>query len=1078
MQKEAVDQFASEVAPFDLSGLLSSMGGLQLLPRNASRTIRLEAMANVVAESANWKPGKPTPSRTRLDRLCNASLLARELAIGEDPFDNCFVESFPFFGRAYTVLPGTVEEATDSLARLCLWFFGRTAMSNTSYYDDAYGATCGMLAVIDAVAQKAGLSRDQQPDTSPRTSVDIPFAAELAALKAAVKFSDDELSAILDIHNLGVNALKPFIASGPFNGPISNEPHEEGWLNRQPIVQTAPQEYVVAAPGLMLSAIRDHLIELAEVNNVLEILSTNYSLAVWNNVRQNLNLMGWKEDRLAVKDAAYRANHQAAFFRFDTDKLAYVQLLTDDLHNYGESVFDGQEILDDLLAAGRAAESYGYSLSNAPNEVFHLLLFAFPRRSMMFGLPHDDGLHSRSLALSAADLESIRLIGGTGNLSLWQYAGASERVRETTRIIAFGELPEYDLYRKHHSYYYSDDARPTHLVTGLGGAGHIRREIQAKWDRHVAPAFDGTGIVEVFRLERDPEIPIYESSFYIGSQACLLVELEQVSVWIGSPPKLNADYWTHYSRTVETLAYWIWQSSNAAREAFAALPTRLLTIHVEIEDPDRWSEPGHPTSGPVAAYEVTSSHLHLLVSRNFILECYKGDNSGERNLIRIVLEGLSSLAASQQGSTFSAWTEFQVEQIVDSVAPLGLKKKLLVLDPALNPEVDPANIPPYRQAQEHDYDALLDDLDSFLLHDKGLTQGQVRDDERTAVLRDVVSYYFSRLESQVASLDAKDLLNWLIAHNEAVVRQEAFRVLTTATKLECYRRQSEFLANLKEETAERTTASVAIRFLLEYVVARPPSGIRRMSLSVFDRLVAIAAELINKALLSDFINYEIADIRLSMLPSGRLGTNQPAYMIARDQYMASFLFSDIESAYGQFPRNWPTPSQDTNEQTKELALIDMGFEAEFGFTLTELTTFLSEIMALGTEQTGPAKRLIRDQLVTRLYGNLSWAPERVNKAVSLFSLEPRGDFLQVPQGYSKEDVYPWRFNRRLSLMRRPLVIAMEGDTEVVWWGNRQVSQSCLYLFTIFWSARLKATSNQMRVAMSKIRNQVTKRIRS
>ena len=57
----------------------------------------------------------------------------------------------------------------------------------------------------------------------------------------------------------------------------------------------------------------------------------------------------------------------------------------------------------------------------------------------------------------------------------------------------------------------------------------------------------------------------------------------------------------------------------------------------------------------------------------------------------------------------------------------------------------------------------------------------------------------------------------------------------------------------------RATTAIAHRFVTEYVVARPPSGLRPFSLEAYDELIALAAILVGWGLDSDAIKYGLAD---------------------------------------------------------------------------------------------------------------------------------------------------------------------------------------------------------------------------
>src|SRR4026209_199768 len=58
---------------------------------------------------------------------------------------------------------------------------------------------------------------------------------------------------------------------------------------------------------------------------------------------------------------------------------------------------------------------------------------------------------------------------------------------------------------------------------------------------------------------------------------------------------------------------------------------------------------------------------------------------------------------------------------------------------------------------------------------------------------------------------------------------------------------------------------MASRFVIEYVVAQLPLGVRPLSMDFYDRLQGIANHLVNFGFESDLIFFNLADIKLSVL---------------------------------------------------------------------------------------------------------------------------------------------------------------------------------------------------------------------
>ena len=1066
------------VQPFEPADLLADLGALSLVPANAPRLLRLEALANVVAAASDGASGKPSASKGRLNVLCNSGVLAQDAEPREDPFDNCLVESASFFGGSYLVFPGIVSQASYTFARIAHAVFNRidAAWPPQDYGKKIHDAFRALLIVSDTVLSRARLTRASEAPSPTDRSVVIPASDALKPLKAAVTFNVTELSELLETDGLSLEALEPFISRDGAANLKTN--WEEGPLTARPLFR-AGEQVVCGVPGLILSALRHHAITLAKEFDVLPELAKYFSLISWIRVNENLERLRHRSLALSLAVDAPMDCRQEGFFSFDTDKIAFVQLVTDHLTDYNSNDVFGSwkapDIAAQLLERARSAETYAYSLEDgAPNEVLHIMLFDSPGRMMMAGFPANHGLTSRLLTLTAYDLDSIAHVEHRDPLVLWQFAEATDRLRQSTNVVSFGQLDEFEVWRKRRSFYMDDGGRPDLISIQPGSGVATLREVHRRFDRHGVISPDLTGTAEVVKLE-EGDIPVYGTRHQLEERINFLVEGLPQPVWIQGPNGVAQEYRSAYWQIAEMLAYWVWQLTPHLRSPLQTISSPAVVISIGIDNVATWVGPSQdvlkelPSSGPVASYQLKPARIALTVHRRFLREAYGADNTGERQIMEVILRATSELARQQGSGSFVSWTSQEIANMVEEIAPLGLKKKLLILNTAISPELDPIGIPPYRPVQQANEDILLDELGEFLSKVKGIANGPILDDSRTAILRDVVEYFYQRLQEQVSTLRREGLLDWLIAHNEAIVRESAYRRLTTPTRIQCYGRQAEVMERLQKETPELNTASLTARFLIEYVAARPPDGRRRMSLSVYDELMALASEIVSWATQSDLIHFQIADLKVHMLRSGRLGMDREDYLKRRDRFYSDYLSSDVEKAFINFPRTWRARPSASNEAPDELLEVDAAFQAEMSFTLTEIVSFLAEVMNLGTESRRAEKHMAYDVFIERLSSVLGWHNDRTQSAAELFMLTPREDFLKPPAGFRKEDVYPWGFNRLLSLMRRPLIWTVTPEGPVIHWGNRQVSASSAYLFETFWTGRLKASSQQMKVAISKIR---------
>src|ERR1017187_9542549 len=278
------------------------------------------------------------------------------------------------------------------------------------------------------------------------------------------------------------------------------------------------------------------------------------------------------------------------------------------------------------------------------------------------------------------------------------------------------------------------------------------------------------------------------------------------------------------------------------------------------------------------------------------------------------------------------------------------------------------------------------------------------------------------------------------------------------------------LSRIQKEISDQAGIAVASRFLIEYIAARPPVGIRPISLSVYDRLTALATNILNFGSESDIIRYELADIKFSILPSERLGAKRQQMATAMNLYRQVFTSGTISRATGAFKDNWRPPGE-RGPKPLLLQRIDDAAEREFGNSMTDLLDFMAEAINLGIEFGRGVGPLPLQEFLNGLSKNLKWELNKVESALALLSLRPRDDYLVPPPPFSKHDVYPWRFNRGYSYLRRPFILRERNGNQEVLWGFRYVYACTQYLERLIFNGTLKARTLEMRQLLGEINNE-------
>jgi hypothetical protein len=1045
-----------------------------LIPENAGRIVRLEVASHIAASISN--KNRRIISRKKLVALFNSGPLASiEFVKDEDPHEFAFTDSVAFIGGPYTVLPGIEDDSVYILQNLLNAIFRhRRQLPDRDYLSQCFDLTATVLYLSDQISSRAGLRRGLDPRNSFREPVIIPKLKDLDSLKNAVVFDRKHLDGFLLRRAIDPSVLDSLVTGLGELDLESYRLHESPLLER-PIVKTEDW-YIVALPTRLLTALRHALVNLTIEAGLTDDVVSRYTRSLWDTILEAMHCLklDWVDED--QEDLPAVPTLKGGVFKLDTDKALCLVLGTDALVDYDPAKAFGvwnlgtlqeqiENTFDSMLARLLA-------LPTPPNDILFCEIIQGVGRSYAVEIGRLKSFPF--LYMTAADLLTLGHLEAGDPLVLWKYAHASERASEVAEITRLNELDEFHLYRTNrHSYYLSDEEKYNSIAIMPGHAGLLREELRHSRDWHWVRSFrEGKAIdlTEVTLLFSDSKIPIYvtKPSVYAGAVE-VLVEGLVLPIWITNVPFQSKSEFAArgtYARIAETMGYWIWQVGPSINDGLRSIDPRKGRILIEVclKELEEWNKTGAIKDGQSAVLvstDLEKAAIRIDLAAKMSRMLLTADNVGEREMVRQLLASFRDLLPPKSQSVMSQQV---IEVIVDRHAPVGVKKKLLFFDSTAVPEIVSDGLPDYRALQEADENLLLDELGEHLTQKEGMQTGPISNANRTIVLQKAVAFFYKELRALASTLNPKGLLEWLVAHHEAAIRHTVFHAITIPTRLACFGTEPEMIEQLEKESPRDNLTAIANRFIIEFVVAQPPKGLRPISLSVYDRLQALASRIIDYGAESDLLHFNLSDYPLEILPSGRLGADRTTYDKAHALYAPTVMFGDIRRSSSSFETLWTDDPAPNKEAARRWAKLDEAAIAEFGFSMGDLRKFVSTAKQIGQTISPVVARLSKVDFVSQFSGSLEWSEERVLRTLSLLSSTPRASFLEPGGNYRREDTYPWRYNRALSYLRRPLLIRGSGtdDQIEVLWGIRHLHGFWKNMIALCTEGRLKAQTEIMR----------------
>jgi hypothetical protein len=1053
-------------APFSPKECLKRLAALQLDTRNADHLFRLEAAASAVA-SLPERDG-PSPSDRRWRTLLNeGDLGAGQLARQEDPFVGPFAEEITFFGGSFVVLPGMGEDVCFIVRHLLRSIF-RASLGDSDYRRVVHDLARGTLELSDVLTERAQIDRRTKALES-TGGVHFPSDADLTTLESAVEFSQATFEELRDV-GISATALNRLTMQAG-EGTLPEDPNESSLL-RTPIVQFQ-DSLIVAAPGGLLSALRNAIIAVSIDGGLQSEVAAVFAQECFQTASLSLSFLKHRREEFpTLSDLGVERLHEA-LFRFDRDKVLYVQLLADSLEGYDPDQAFGRwvpakETSDLLDQRVLEVESVVLSSGNA-NEFMALTLVQGLGRFWGLSVSHNlPPVESLRLAMSVSDLETISLLEAPDPLALWNFARASHKLREDTRVMRFGLLDEFQMYRlRDHGFYLSDDPLPN-LISIVPEGGDLRTEVLDRFDFHGVPSCDGLSMVDVALLHQNAAVSIYFPWPVPGPEVILAVEAFPVLVWTEGESSSNASLRRIHALMVDMVAYWLWQIADdvASLVDFDSLDIECITVKVFVLDPDKWigdEIPATEEAPRVLAFRVHNpDQLSIDLPSTLIPLLASPSNEADRVVARTLLLGLRELF-EEQGLPLR---DEIVERILEARAPVGQKKKAFILPKGVSPDLHPTSIDWTPRISRAEVNLVLDEVGRELVSSYGNEEGA----SASKLLNDAVSQLFEIIRNEVAALSPAGLLEWLVDYHEEIVNRRSTERFETPTRLACFSDVENMAEKLRKEIPETNETALASRFLIEYVAASPPTGLRPINLAVYERLLVACSTLIGWGVLSDLVYFGLDDPEVSILPSGRLGIGESRFAAARDQFLIEHSRAELERRLTNVERQWE--EKKPGPPPAEFLEFEQATVGEFGFPIRTVTGLLGEVFNFGVKTEGDAKVVERAALAEAVSTELGIDPSATQTLLDRFVLGPRSDFLNPASPYARTDVYPWRFSRPLSYVHRPLVLRVSNDgTEEIVFGNRHLFQSLNNFISMVISGRFEPTTLALKQWVSRHKNE-------
>lgn len=1063
-KKKPTSEFEKIIKSFDKIDLLKTNAALQLLPINHGKNVRFEIFARDVITNSEEEKLKVTYSS--LTTFFKNNFTSHYL---EDPISSFFTENVIWFYGDFTVFPGLNLNGTKILNLFLESIFTQKNNLPESFRIEVRDGVMMILAMTESIAITAGLNRYEYEEFTD-SRIQLPGETKLNHLKESVVFDNEHLSKITEHYGVDINALNHFVAD-PNDPNFQNDDPDKNPLLLQPIIKNGESEFIFALPTASVNCLTHFIRKQAIEKSCLPRLTNLFGNHQWNEAKQLLQETGWRETDIKLPET--ELGLRESIFRFDNDKLAYVCFIASngiEDSTETEEIPEQEELQETLLPheiRNKEVIDFLKDLNGSdPYRYFTLNIIGEDGQDMffMYGKPESS---NEVLTLKYGELEKLVFADILDGLSLWKFAKVYNRASSQSRISSIGGiLDAFVSYQSNNeSLLPSDTAIPDFMNFAIGNSNDFEREAIKKIDEHSAlQQTNKHGLLSVpVRRMRD-FAPIYKEREY-SREHNLLIECFECSVWVRNNQansQQEKETINHYS---EAVIFWLYKMKDELQVFFAQFK-RISPVEFDLKLAKELIAPSDIVPQTIEGVkldfgtkiEKDKNTITIELPKEILSFFFRPDNNGEKKLMNAVLSGFNEL---QKQNNYSHLDENAISELIERHMQPSNAKMILYFDTTNELRLDNRGLVPYRSIQESEISCILDQLVGYLDLEEPIPEIIESIEEKNSLCNKIVSALVTKLISELEEFDTCELLKWLMELHEKCIQSREFKELHIPAKISCFSDFASEVEKLEKENHDLVATALSIRCIIEFIAAKPQFGTKWPNIDDYDRMLALMNQIINWGILSDSMDLGMDDPEMGLLPSGRIGTDKSfveTYIHPFSKAKAeTTVYTHQENFYNKF-KSIVIEETDRSSPPEEVIEINTAFENEWGIGLTEVLKLKRTLVEIAFEKEKSVVEMKEEELIKELSKKLSGFQEDLIKVgLDLITLSERSSIIKTPTGYNKEDIYPWKYNRSLSYLRKPLIKIKRKDGQVLYyWSFRHVLDSLENLQVLLFNGRLKA----------------------
>lgn len=1041
-----MENIVDEIKKYDVYDVLARVSALNLVPQNQNKSILLDGLISAILSkkeneySINCKmsAGK---FRKLIEWLNNTNL---SMAI--DPNENVFVQNAMLMDN-YSVFNGVDHTPTYNLQMLIDILFHYQNDFPEAYLQKVWKIITMVLEMSDELAHKINVKMDDKVQYDERKIV-LPEGTIIKEYASYVVYDEQRIRNYLKDND---NLLDDIVISfGIGNmGTMNNRP-----FYSSPFIKNAKEKTIILLNVSLLPTFTFfQALKIADEFGIKNKVVRRYNDYIWRDCNKSLKSLGHykiKEDTLGIElfNTDYYKELLVSVYN---DQLMIVVFVCDDAYNYTKGTMHNKYPNEKhTLLFQKRMNYYCKKMKQAEintDRIYCMVIVSAIGREICLRVTQIPSIY-KVLQLNPFELHCISVNEKKEANFLPKYIRSKNKLK-TPMFNIFSELNAISIYTSNgYSFYMGDDFNLNETMLYIAPGDSVDYINQALEKEEII-------LVDSYKEHWKTQVELFDKIRNIYTELDM-VETKRIAfcicfinciIWITSDEIEDELDINLYFSIIDTLSYWLAECKTIIENM--ELYNTLYHFNVVLEG-DKRTYYYEPTENialrKLIDIEKNGRHYKLIWSPKAFGQMSCKTNVKEKELCQIVLDILNH----------NTYTTYDFTEDIKIIFGNPMKKKIYSSDIETIPYLKPIAYSNNRIVRREDEDYLLDVIGKSILKTGEWGYGIIPDSDRAKIANEVVGILYGMLQCEIQQLNPDNLVEIIYFDLEETLYRVMIARKRYAYDLACYPEKEEQYIN---DYNRLNQTSLALKFMMEYIAAKPPKGEKALGIGKYEYILAICALIIDWAYKNDLFHYNIFNTPIEILKSDRIG-------MKANEFENMYQYNDMyrrEQLYYNSSKNFRKKYTINREDYS--AALNEAFLSDYGYTFEQFRQVIIGMIDYVREKEGEIFIENKEKLIEELKNwDTNLTTEVVNRVIEDISLTKRDDFMKLPSKFRQEDVYPWRFNRAYSFNRRPVIIR---ENNVIW-GNRQLYHMLLYVTDLIYDGKFATKDKKMSTLIGRI----------